>query len=99
MTNLTLDGGRRGVTPLTLLALLAAFALNGVASSRVGAQGAGATTTTQRGAADRNDSNRWEPTIRKFEDADKLTPPPQNAIVFIGASSIVRWNLPESFPE
>ena len=85
---------RRGVT---LLTLLAAFALYGVPPSRVAAQGAAA--TTQRSAVDRNDSNRWEPTIKKFEDADKLTPPPQNAIVFIGASSIVRWNLPESFPE
>jgi lysophospholipase L1-like esterase len=96
MTNLALGGVRRGAT---LLTLLAAFALYGVPSSRVAAQGTGAASTTQRGAADRNDSNRWEPTIRKFEDADKLTPPPQNAIVFIGASSIVRWNLPESFPE
>jgi lysophospholipase L1-like esterase len=43
--------------------------------------------------------DRWEPAIQKFEEADKLSPPPQNAIVFIGASSIVRWNLKESFPE
>jgi len=43
--------------------------------------------------------DRWEPAIKKFEEADKLSPPPQNAIVFIGASSIVRWNLKESFPE
>ena len=41
----------------------------------------------------------WEPTIAKFEAADRQSPPPQNAIVFIGASSIVRWNLPEYFPE
>ena len=46
-----------------------------------------------------NGQDRWEPTIKKFEEADKLSPPPQNAIVFIGASSIVRWNLKESFPE
>ncbi len=45
------------------------------------------------------EADRWEPAIRKFEEADKVTPPPQNAIVFIGASSIVRWNLRESFPE
>ena len=95
MTNLTPRGGR----PVVLLSLLAAFALNGVPSSRVAAQAAGAVATRQRVAADRNDSNRWEPTIRKFEEADKLAPLPQNAIVFIGASSIVRWNLPESFPE
>jgi hypothetical protein len=53
---------------------------------------------TSRLAA-QEDPNRWESAIKKFEDADKVSPPPQNAIVFIGASSIVRWNLPESFPE
>jgi len=41
----------------------------------------------------------WEETIAKFEAADRTSPPPKNGIVFIGASSIVRWNLPESFPE
>lgn len=41
----------------------------------------------------------WEDTIKKFEEADRTSPPPQNGIVFIGASSIVRWNLPEYFPE
>src|SRR3954466_12348854 len=53
-------------------------------SSRLAAQAAG---------------DRWESAIKKFEDSDKVAPPPQNAIVFIGASSIVRWNLRESFPE
>jgi lysophospholipase L1-like esterase len=46
-----------------------------------------------------NATDRWEPAIKAFEQADNLSPPPQNAIVFIGASSIVRWNLNESFPE
>lgn len=43
--------------------------------------------------------DRWEPAIAKFEAQDKAAPPPTNAIVFVGASSIVRWNLAESFPE
>jgi lysophospholipase L1-like esterase len=43
--------------------------------------------------------DRWEPAIAKFEAQDKVAPPPANAIVFVGASSIVRWNLAESFPE
>ena len=43
-------------------------------------------------------AERWDATIQKFEDQDKVSPPPQNGIVFIGASSIVRWNLPEYFP-
>jgi hypothetical protein len=68
---------------VTLLALVALFVLPGVLS-RLAAQ---------------NDPDRWESAIKKFEEGDKLSPPPQNAIVFIGASSIVRWNLKESFPE
>jgi len=44
-------------------------------------------------------AERWDAAIQKFEDQDKVSPPPQNGVVFIGASSIVRWNLPESFPE
>ena len=69
------------------LAVLGVVALIGVPSSRLWAQAAGA------------DADRWESAIKKFEDADKVAPPPQSAIVFIGASSIVRWNLRESFPE
>ena len=78
-----------------LLAVIALFALPCVLSSRLAAQGAGV-GTAQRTAAD---PDRWEATIKKFEDADKVTPPPQNGIVFVGASSIVRWNLQDSFPE
>src|SRR5262245_58304647 len=44
-------------------------------------------------------AERWDPAIQKFEAADKVSPPPQNGVLFIGASSIVRWNLPEYFPE
>jgi lysophospholipase L1-like esterase len=45
------------------------------------------------------DPDRWEATIRTFEEQDRRTPPPKGAIVFTGASSIVRWNLQESFPD
>ena len=46
------------------------------------------------------DPNRWEPTIQKFEAADKQSPPAKGGIVFIGSSSIARWtNLAESFPD
>ena len=69
------------------LFVLGVLALLVVAASRA---------ATQASVAE---ADRWEPAIRKFEEADKVTPPPQNAIVFIGASSIVRWNLRESFPE
>ena len=42
---------------------------------------------------------KWDPAIAKFEAEDAVSPPPKNGVVFIGASSIVRWNLPEFFPE
>ena len=46
------------------------------------------------------DPNRFEPTIQKFEAADKANPPVTGGIVFIGASSFARWtNLAESFPD
>lgn len=75
---------RRVRRGITLLALVGLFAVSDVLFRQLAAQ---------------NGQDRWEPAIKKFEDADKLAPPPQNAIVFIGASSIVRWNLKESFPE
>src|SRR4030095_12647991 len=45
------------------------------------------------------DPNRWEPAIQKFETQDKIDPPPKGGIVVVGASSIVRWNLAEWFPD
>jgi lysophospholipase L1-like esterase len=45
------------------------------------------------------DPNRWEPAIQQFEAQDKTNPPPKGGIVFVGASSIVRWNLAEWFPD
>jgi lysophospholipase L1-like esterase len=57
---------------------------------------AGAPRAQQQAAGD---PNRWEPAIQKFEAEDKANPPVKGGIVFIGASSIVRWNLAEWFPE
>jgi len=69
-------------------------------SARLWAQ-AQATPQTRQGqsAAAAANPDRWEATIKRFEEQDKVAPPPQNAIVFIGASSIVRWPLTESFPQ
>ncbi|MEN6496101.1 MAG: GDSL-type esterase/lipase family protein [Thermoguttaceae bacterium] len=60
----------------------------------------------QMGAAEPGGSSRWpkserfEKWIRVFEAADKTNPPPQNAIVFTGASNIVGWKtLTEDFPD
>ena len=58
---------------------------------------AGLTLRAQQPAV--SDPDRWEATIRKFEEQDRVNPPPRGEIVFTGASSIVRWNLPESFPD
>jgi lysophospholipase L1-like esterase len=45
-------------------------------------------------------SQKWEPAIGAFEQADKQSPPPQKAVLFIGASGIARWkSLKEDFPE
>src|SRR5262245_35974899 len=55
-----------------------------------------ATTGAQQQTA--RDPNRWEPNMQKFEEQEKASPSPKGAIVFWGASSIVRWNLPEYFP-
>ena len=38
--------------------------------------------------------------INRFIEQDKLNPPPQNAILFIGSSSFTMWNdVHEQFPE
>src|SRR5258708_8083399 len=41
----------------------------------------------------------WESDIRAFEAMDRKNPPPANAIVFVGASMIVRWDLKKAFPD
>lgn len=35
--------------------------------------------------------SRWEPVIQRFEEADVESPPPKDAILFVGSSSIVFW--------
>jgi len=42
---------------------------------------------------------RWESAIRKFEEVEKLHPPPEGAILFVGSSSIVRWDVSRWFPD
>lgn len=36
-------------------------------------------------------TNRWEGTIRAYENADLTNPPPQGAILFVGSSTIRMW--------
>jgi len=43
--------------------------------------------------------NRWEKTIQRFEQQDTRQSPPKNAVLFLGSSSIVGWNVKEWFPD
>jgi lysophospholipase L1-like esterase len=46
------------------------------------------------------DYAQWEKDIAAFEAADKTSPPPKNAILFAGSSTIVRWKtLQQDFPK
>lgn len=45
------------------------------------------------------DPKRWEETIQEFEASDKENLPPQNAVLFLGSSSIRKWDLKKSFPK
>lgn len=43
---------------------------------------------------------RWEATIQKFEKADKENPPKSGLILFVGSSSIAKWqDMGDYFPE
>jgi len=50
-------------------------------------------------AEDASPHARWESAIAAFEKKDAKSPPPKHANLFVGSSSIVMWNLEESFPE
>jgi lysophospholipase L1-like esterase len=43
--------------------------------------------------------DKWEKDIAAFEARDKLKPPPENEIVFVGSSSIRMWKSAEAFPD
>jgi lysophospholipase L1-like esterase len=50
--------------------------------------------------AEKAGPERWQKAIAAFEAADRVSPPPQGAILFIGSSTIVRWKtLARDFPE
>ncbi|MDP6554679.1 MAG: SGNH/GDSL hydrolase family protein [Pirellulaceae bacterium] len=55
---------------------------------------AGQCALAQTAAAD-----KWEKSIAAFESRDKVDPPPQGALLFVGSSSIRGWDLGESFPD
>ncbi len=77
---------RRIALNVLALALAAALPAPGAA-----APGAAAQSATQ--------FDQWEPEIRKFEEADRQSPPKPGAVVFVGSSSIRMWeSLAEDFP-
>lgn len=43
--------------------------------------------------------DRWEKDIAAFEAADKVSPPPKGDIVFVGSSTIRRWDTASYFPD
>src|SRR5690606_33952989 len=45
------------------------------------------------------EENRWESSIKTFEERDGEAMPPEGAGLSGGISSIVLWNLEESFPD
>jgi lysophospholipase L1-like esterase len=49
-------------------------------------------------AAPKWDPARWEAAVAKMERRDREKPPPKEAIVFAGSSSVRLWNLAKSFP-
>lgn len=57
-------------------------------------------TFAQASETNRAHHLQYEPAIRVFEAGDKTNPPPKNAVLFIGSSSIRLWtNAPAQFPE
>lgn len=59
-----------------------------------------ATALCQTAANTQPAASKWEDAIQAFESADRTNPPPRDAILFIGSSSIRRWtSLAADFAE
>ena len=68
---------------ISLLAVLCGLAASGVAEP-VAAPAAPVLVAPHNFA-------KWEKDVAAFEKSDSLTPPPKNAVLFVGASTVVRW--------
>jgi lysophospholipase L1-like esterase len=74
----------RRITALSIaIALLAAAAARGASPATA--------PSSAPSAADKSASAKWEKEIAAFEEADKTSPPPRGAIVFVGSSTIRLW--------
>ena len=45
------------------------------------------------------EESRWESAMKAFEEQDAKQPPPKNGILFVGSSSIRKWDLKKWFPD
>src|SRR5262245_57564094 len=43
--------------------------------------------------------DRWEPTMKAFEEEARKNPPAAGQVVFFGSSTIRMWDLAASFPD
>jgi lysophospholipase L1-like esterase len=43
--------------------------------------------------------DRWEKFVAAFEAADKASPPPKGEVVFVGSSTMKRWDTSAYFPD
>ncbi len=50
-------------------------------------------------ADDKPNFDKWEKEIATLEKRDKDAPPPKDAVLFVGSSSIRRWDVKKSFPD
>ena len=63
------------------------------------ALGASMATLARGAEAPPCDIQRWEAAIAKFEKQDANDPPPKDAVLFVGSSSIVGWDVAKGFPD
>lgn len=75
---------------MTIRRIFLSFLLVAVVAVSIG----GARVFAQATAPD-----KWEKSIAAFETRDKKDPPPKQALLFVGSSSIRGWDLGESFPD
>ena len=69
-----------------------------VLSCALGLLAGGASADAQKKKKPRG-PERWEKAIAAFEKSDAKSPPPKHAILFVGSSSIRKWDLKKSFPK
>jgi lysophospholipase L1-like esterase len=44
-------------------------------------------------------ADRWEPNVAAFDAADVITPAPRGGVVFVGSSTMRRWDVASYFPD